>query len=101
MNKYLEQRLPQLIEICKQHKVSKLYAFGSALTDLFTDESDTDLLIEIDNTLSPLEQGEMWWQLLDLLPKMLNRKVDLVSLSNLRNKYFIQNINRTKVPIYE
>ena len=102
MNPFLKRYIPELIEICKAHKVSKLYAFGSVVTqDKFTDESDVDLAIEIDQTLEPLQQGEMWWQLFDKLPQLFNRKVDIVNTQNLRNKYFIQNLNRTKVTIYE
>ena len=101
MHIYLESRLPQLIEICKSHKVSKLYAFGSVLTDKFSSQSDIDLLIEIDQTLDPVERGEMWWQLFEKLPELLKKNVDLITLQSLKNKYFIQNLDRTKVAIYE
>ena len=38
----LQALAPEIIKLCKGHKVKSLYAFGSVLTDKFNDESDID-----------------------------------------------------------
>ena len=41
-----EQYISEINELCNQHKVGELYAFGSVLTDDFNPDSDIDLLIQ-------------------------------------------------------
>ncbi|MEA3451802.1 MAG: nucleotidyltransferase domain-containing protein [Bacteroidota bacterium] len=101
MHTNISNKIPLLINICKQYKVTKLYLFGSVLTEKFNNKSDIDLLVEFDKKLSPLERGELFWQLNDMLPSIFYRKVDLITTDSLRNKYFIENINKTKMVIYE
>ncbi|MBN2893063.1 MAG: nucleotidyltransferase domain-containing protein [Bacteroidales bacterium] len=101
MHQIISEKLPQLIKICKEHKVTKLYIFGSALTENFDINSDIDFLVEFEKKLLPEERGELYWQLDELLPKLFSRKIDLITTSSLKNKYFIENINKTKFAIYE
>ena len=42
----LEQHTAAIKQLCEQHKVRKLYAFGSVLTDKFNSNSDIDLLVD-------------------------------------------------------
>ncbi len=101
INQQILEKIPILAETCKKHKVSKLYLFGSVLTENFNNQSDIDMLVEFDEKLSPVERGELYWQLDEILPEILSRKVDIVTIGSLKNKYFIQNINKTKFTIYE
>ena len=57
----LSDRLPQVRELLKKNRVRKAYAFGSVCTDHFNSESDIDLLIDFEENLDPLVQGENWW----------------------------------------
>ena len=41
----LQQKLPEVMSICKQHRVKQLYAFGSVCTDKFNNDSDIDFII--------------------------------------------------------
>ena len=43
---FFNNYLPGIIALCKKHKVKKLFAFGSVLTNRFNDKSDIDLLEE-------------------------------------------------------
>lgn len=97
----IKEKIPELIEICKAHNVTKLYIFGSALTENFNQESDIDLLVEFNKNLLPEERGELYWELNDLLPNLFSRNVDIITTSSLKNKYFIENINETKFLVYE
>lgn len=43
---FFNNYLPGIIALCKKHKVKKLFAFGSVLTNRFNDKSEIDLLEE-------------------------------------------------------
>ncbi len=99
--KLIELNLQRIIDLCRKHKVKTLAVFGSILTDRFNDQSDVDLLVNFDTT-----DHEKWdyvsnyFDFQEELEKVLGRKVDLVVEKGLKNKYFIQNVNRTKHLIY-
>ena len=99
--KLIELNLQRIIDLCRKHKVKTLAVFGSILTDRFNDQSDVDLLVNFDTT-----NHEEWdyvtnyFDLQEALEKIFGRKVDLVVEKGLKNKYFIQNVNRTKKLIY-
>jgi len=81
--------------------VKSLAVFGSILTDRFNDNSDVDLLIDFEPTdPDTFDYVTNFFDLQDSLEALLKRKVDLVVGSGLRNKYFINNVNRTKRVIY-
>lgn len=87
--------------LCKSHKVKYLYAFGSSVTNRFNfEESDIDLLVEIDDN-DPLERGEKLISLWDLLESFFQRKVDLLTDSSIRNPFLRKSIDSTKILIYD
>ncbi len=75
----------QIIDFCQTWHIAELAIFGSILRDDFNLMSDIDLLV----TFSP----DADWGLLDLmnmieiLEKLFNRPVDLVSKKALENSY--------------
>lgn len=88
-------------ELCKSHKVSRLYAFGSSVTDSFDPElSDIDLVVEIEES-NPLNRGELLLSLWDKLEVFFGRKVDLLTEGSIRNPFLKKNIDATKVLIYD
>ncbi|MDE7402663.1 MAG: nucleotidyltransferase domain-containing protein [Muribaculaceae bacterium] len=97
----IESNMQHIIDLCRKHKVKTLAVFGSILTERFNDRSDVDLLVNFDTT-----NHEMWdyvtnfFDFKEALEIILGRKVDLVVEKGLKNKYFIQNVNRTKQMIY-
>lgn len=99
--KLIELHIQRIFALCRQHRVKTLAVFGSILTDRFNDDSDIDLLVNFDTT-----DHEHWdyvsnyFNFQEALEKLLGRKVDLVVEKGLKNKYFIQNVNRTKQLIY-
>lgn len=85
----------------RSHRVKRAYAFGSVCTEGFGPESDIDLLVAFD-TDEPFEgYAENFWSLESALEKLLNRRVDIVTESQLQNPFIIENVNRTKERIYE
>ena len=97
----LEQQLPKVIEILKKYKIKRAYAFGSICNDSFNDKSDIDLLIAFQENIDPLYKGQSLWDLEDELKNVLNRDVDILTETQLKNPYFIKELNETKIPIYE
>jgi predicted nucleotidyltransferase len=101
MQPILSQRLPQLAEILKAHRVKRAYAFGSVCTDSFHEHSDIDLIVAFD-TEGPF-QGyvENMWSLEDALEGLFHRPVDIVTEPQLQNPFFLSTVNASKVPVYE
>lgn len=99
--KLIELNLQRIIDLCRRHKVKSLAVFGPILTDRFNDQSDVDLLVDFEPTdPDKFDNVTNFFDLQDSLEALLKRKVDLVVGSGLRNKYFINNVNRTKQVIY-
>ena len=87
--------------LCQLYKLKKLYAFGSAVTDNFTDDSDIDFLISFDEKLSVEEYTDNYFALHYKLRELFNREIDIVTERSLSNPYFIESVNETKMLIYE
>lgn len=94
------EKLPQVRQILRQHRVKSAYAFGSVCTDRFGADSDIDLLVSFEKI--PFgAYSENFWSLEESLESLLQREVDIVVEKNLRNPFFIEVMNKTKTPIYE
>jgi predicted nucleotidyltransferase len=97
---YLTSHIPQIKKLCEQHKVEKLYAFGSVLTDRFNDDSDIDLSV-IFKEMPLLERGDNYFDFkFSLIDDVFKRPVDLIEEKALENPYFIKELNETKQLIY-
>ncbi len=91
----------ELFNLCEKYKVEKLYAFGSLVNGNFNEKtSDIDFLYLMQEREDPLDMGEAILQLYIDLNNLFDRKVDLTSQKAMRNKYFIEEVNNTKVLIY-
>ena len=44
----IELNMDKIIALCKKYKVSKLFVFGSILTNRFNKESDVDFIVNFD-----------------------------------------------------
>jgi len=93
--------LPLIISLFEQHKIKDAYLFGSAITDKFDDKkSDVDFLINFVDGIDPVEKGELLWNLRFSLEDHLKRPIDLITETSLKNPYFIEEVNETKMKIY-
>ncbi len=93
------QHLAAIKNLCQQHNVTSLFAFGSVTRGDFRPESDIDLIVDIADT-DPLAYSEHYFGLKFKLEELFKRKVDLLEERALRNIYVKQNIEKTKVLIY-
>ena len=88
-------------DLCKNHNVKYLYAFGSSVSERFDfNKSDIDLLVEIDS-MDPIDRGEKLLSLWDLFEVFFHRKVDLLTDSCIVNPFLRKSIDSTKVLIYD
>ena len=97
----IQKHMPKLREVCQLHRVDKLYAFGSVLTERFDENrSDLDFLVEL-APLPPIEKGETLMNLWDALEELFERKVDLLTDQPIKNPYLKRSIDQTKQLIYD
>lgn len=101
MDSVTKDRLERVIRLCDDHKVKRLYAFGSFLTERFVSgKSDIDLLVEM-HSMSPIDRGEHLIQLWDDLEQIFQNKVDLITEESIRNPFFRTTVEQTKRLIYD
>ena len=96
---YLDSYKNQITLLCEKHNVKHLFAFGSVLTNKFSDKSDVDLLVDI-KSQDPLIYAEHYFELKFKLEDLLSRKIDLLEEKAIKNKYLMENINNSKQLIY-
>lgn len=101
MNKIIETKKQELIDICKELKINKLSIFGSVLSERFSDSSDLDFLISFDDRLTIEEYTENYFKLHYKLREIFKRNVDITTEKTLSNPFLIRSINETKELIYE
>ncbi len=97
----LKERNSDFVKICALHKVEKIYAFGSSITNHFDfAKSDIDLIVEL-AIQDPIEYGETLLSLWNTLESFFNRKVDLLTEESIQNPYLRKSIESTKKLIYD
>ena len=97
--KELKDHIAQINKLCRQHDVKSLFAFGSAVSDKLTGDSDIDLLVDI-NSADPIDYSDNYFALKFQLEDILNRKVDLLEDRAINNPFLKKQIDNTKVLIY-
>jgi len=96
---YIDSYRNILAQLCLQNKVKSLYAFGSVLTNRFNNDSDIDMVVDIDST-NPLEYADNYFNLKFALQDLFNRPVDLLENKAIRNDYLRREIDNSKQLIY-
>lgn len=96
---YIEGYISSLKKLCQVNKVKSLYVFGSVLTDKFNENSDIDLLVDIDSN-DPFEYADNYFNLKFSLQELFNRPVDLLENKSISNPFIRQNIDSSKFLIY-
>lgn len=97
--KLIENNIQRIIDLCKKHKVHKLFVFGSILTNRFNDKSDIDLVVDFKKT----EIEDYFNNYFDFkysLEDLLNRKIDLLEEQTIKNPYLKKSVDATKTLIY-
>jgi uncharacterized protein len=96
---YLDNYSNKIKGLCDKYNVRHLFAFGSVVTDKFSNKSDIDLLVDINST-DPIDYAENYFELKFELEKLLNRQIDLLEERALQNPFLIKSIDNSKMKIY-
>ena len=100
MNAMFEQHRTELEALCRRYGVRRLELFGSgAAGHDRPGESDFDFLVEFE-TFPPGAYADAYFGMLESLEKLFGRPADLVVASAIRNPYFRQSVERTKLLLY-
>lgn len=102
MNPLIANKIDEISELCHENHVRSLSLFGS-VTDpkRFNESSDIDLIVSFKTEEISLEDyAEAYFRLTFGLENLLGREIDLVTERSLSNPYFIEELKRTKVEIY-
>ena len=95
----VESNLEKIRSLCQLHKVKKLFVFGSAVKNTFTQESDVDLVVDFEG-VDLVDYADNYFNLKFALESLLNRRVDLLEANGIRNPFLKKQIDSEKQLIY-
>lgn len=96
----IQNKLDEIISVCKKHHVEAISLFGSAAKNTMTENSDIDLLAKFSSNIDVLEYADNYFSLLENLEDILQRKIDLISTKSLKNPILKEEIYQTKIDLY-
>lgn len=94
-----ESNIEKIRSLCQLHKVKKLFVFGSAVKNTFTQESDVDLVVDFEG-VDLVDYADNYFNLKFALESLLKRRVDLLEANGIRNPFLKKQIDSEKQLIY-
>lgn len=95
----VERNIQSIKDLCINHRVEKLYLFGSIIGENFNENSDIDLVVKFKN-IELLKYSDNYFDFKFSLEDLLKRPIDLLEEQSLKNPYFIESLNESKKLIY-
>ena len=97
----IEEHADGLKRLCVQHEVKRLDLFGSAAdpSRFNPDKSDLDFLVEFQPSAPRTLSAFFGFQ--RSLEALFSRPVDLVMESAIRNPYFRESVEKTKINVFK
>lgn len=96
----LRQHQSELLELCRKYDVLRFNVFGSAARGDFDEiQRDLDFIVEFKN-LTVDNAADRYLGLMIDLEDLFGRRVDLVSYPAIRNPYFKQVVDQTRVQLH-
>ena len=95
----VENKMERIKDLCYRHKVSRLFLFGSILSDKFKKNSDIDFLVDF-SEVDIYDYADNYFSLKKSLEKLLKRQIDLLENKAIKNPYLRQSIDSSKKIIY-
>ncbi|AEH08709.1 MULTISPECIES: nucleotidyltransferase family protein [Protofrankia] len=101
MHPVIETKRSEIETLCQRLEVRRLDVFGSAVGDSFdVGSSDVNVLVEFDDAQAGFDYFGSCFDLKEGLERLLGRAVDVVSVTNIRNPYFRDQVMRTRQSLY-
>ena len=95
------ERAGELERLCSRYRVRRLALFGSAASGAYdSDRSDLDFLVEFEPAALD-DYANTYFGLLEALERLFGGPVDLVVRSAIKNPYFLESVDETRVELYE
>lgn len=85
--------------LCFIHKVRRLYAFGSVLTDNYNERSDIDFIVDFE-PIDIAQYADNYYDLKFSLEDVFQKPIDLLEEKAIKNPYFRQIIDKQRQLIY-
>lgn len=101
MNQEVKIKLKKIRALCQSHNVESISLFGSAAKNNLKADSDLDFLVRFSNNIELLDYADNYFNLQEQLQALFNRQIDLISERSLKNPILIQEINNSKISLYE
>ncbi len=95
----IDKNIGKINALCNKHKVSRLFVFGSIMTDKFKKTSDIDLLVDFTG-VDLYDYADNYFDFKTSLEKLLKRKIDLLEDKAVKNPYLRESIDSSKRLIY-
>jgi predicted nucleotidyltransferase len=95
----IDRNIETIRTLCKKHKVSRLFVFGSVLTDRFKENSDIDFIVDFQG-VELYDYADNYFDLKNSLEGIFKRKVDLLENQAINNPYLRQSIDSQKQIVY-
>jgi uncharacterized protein len=97
----IEGRRAQLRELCRHYRVRRLDIFGSAARGTFRSvDSDLDFIARFDGTRDP-DYAERFCEFAESLEALFGRRVDLLTEPMIRNPYFQEDVEATRLVVID
>ena len=101
MNRIVEQKLPDLIEICRHNRIRRLELFGSSARDDFNSQtSDLDFLAVFEQPERAGISG-CYLEALRALENLFGCKVDLITPDSVTNPFMLDALERDRIIVCE
>ncbi len=87
--------------LCRDLGVERLFVFGSATRGLtLADVRDLDFLVQF-KPMPPVQYAHNYFRLAEQLQELFQMPIDLVEIQAVKNPYFKEALDETKVTVYE
>ena len=95
----IDRNIEKIKALCSKHKVSRLFVFGSILTDRYNQASDIDFVVDFSD-VDIYNYADNYFDLKTSLENLLNRQIDLMEEKAINNPYLRKSIDSSKKLIY-
>ncbi|SDC83237.1 hypothetical protein SAMN04488104_100734 [Algoriphagus faecimaris] len=89
----------QILDLCLKYQVEELFVFGSSLDQRFSSKSDLDFLVNF-KTMPFDQYTDNYFKLHEDLENLFLRKIDLITINSLDNKFFKEKVLQTRRLLY-